>query len=350
MIEAMYKSLIRPALFKMDPERAHDLAHKVAPLLSLIPLRFEYAAPNLATTLSGVQLKNPVGMAAGFDKNGNLVELSDRLGFGFVEIGSVCAQATPGNPKPRLFRLPEDEAVINRLGLNGEGAEAVAARLTGKKFALPTGLNIAKTNLPEIQGDKAIADVLTTFDFVKNLPLAYVAFNASCPNTHEGIINERQQLNDIMGEVQKRNSRDLPIFIKMSPDSSDELIEDIVEVARLHKLAGFICGNTTLSRDGLNTDAARIAQIGNGGMSGRPLKPRALSLCERVAKSKLSTQQIIACGGIASGSDALDFLSVGATAVQLYTGLVYHGPTLVARINRQLSTLLSQESTKISWG
>jgi len=344
----MYESLIRPALFKMDPERAHDLAHKLAPLLAYSPFRFEYSAANLATKLSGVELKNPIGLAAGFDKNGHFVEFADRLGFGFVEIGSVCAQATRGNPKPRLFRLPEDNAVINRLGLNGDGAEAVAARLAAARFALPTGLNIAKTNLPEIQGDKAIADVLTSFEQIKGLPLAYVAFNASCPNTHEGILNERQQLNDIMSEVQKKNLGRLPVFIKMSPDSSDELISDIVEIAGVHDLAGFICGNTSLSRDGLRTDASRLAEIGNGGLSGAPLKPRALSLVQRVAKIKGAHQQIIACGGIASGKDAFEFLENGATALQLYTGLVYHGPSLVAKINRELSALLAQKTAQFA--
>lgn len=336
----MYESLIRPALFKMDPERAHDLAHKLAPLLAFSPFHFEFSGPGLATKLSGVELKNPVGLAAGFDKNGRFVEFADRLGFGFIEIGSVCAQATKGNPKPRLFRLPEDNAVINRLGLNGEGAEAVAARLAAAKFALPTGLNIAKTNLPEIQGDKAIADVLATFEHIKKLPLAYVAFNASCPNTHEGILNERQQLNDIMGEVQKQNVGKLPVFIKMSPDSSEELISDIVEIACEHNLAGFICGNTSLNRDDLRTGAARVAEIGNGGLSGRPLKPRALALVQKVTKIKSASQQIIGCGGIASGADAFEFIQAGATALQLYTGLVYHGPTLVSRVNRELSTLL----------
>ncbi|CAN5412294.1 quinone-dependent dihydroorotate dehydrogenase [soil metagenome] len=342
---SMYESLIRPALFKMDPERAHDLAHKFAPLLAFSPFHFEFSAPNLSTKLSGVELKNPIGLAAGCDKNGRFVEFVDRLGFGFVEVGSVCAQATKGNAKPRLFRLPEDNAVINRLGLNGDGAEAVAARLAAVKFALPTGLNIAKTNLPEIQGDKAIADVLTCFEQVKGLPLAYVAFNASCPNTHEGILNERQQLNDIMSEVQKKNVGKLPVYIKMSPDSSEELISDIVEIGCTHDLAGFICGNTSLSREGLRTDAARIAEIGNGGLSGTPLKPRALALVQRVAKIKSASHQIIACGGIASGTDAFEFLESGATALQLYTGLVYHGPTLVAKVNRELSTLLAQKDS-----
>jgi len=338
----MYETLIRPALFKMDPERAHDLVHKLVPLLALSPFRFEFQSPNLSTKLSGTVLKNPVGLAAGFDKNGRLVEVADRLGFGFVEVGSVCARSTGGNPKPRLFRLPADEAVINRLGLNGDGAQVVASRLASARFALPTGLNIAKTNLPEVQGDKAIEDVLTTFDYVKALPLAYVAFNASCPNTHEGIINERQQLNDIMSEVQMRNNAGLPVFIKMSPDSSDELVEDIVAIASTHGLSGFVCGNTSVSRDGLKTSASRISEIGNGGLSGKPLKTKAFKLVQRVAKMKTTEQQIIACGGISSGRDAFEFLEAGATAVQLYTALVYHGPAVVSQINRELSAFLSE--------
>ncbi|HEY9679586.1 MAG TPA: quinone-dependent dihydroorotate dehydrogenase [Drouetiella sp.] len=341
----MYDSLVRPILFKMDPEGAHVLAHSLAPLLKLTPLKFEHAAANLHTKLSGTELKNPVGLAAGFDKNGKLIDIIDRLGFGFMEIGSVCALPTQGNPKPRLFRLPDDEAVINRLGLNGEGAHAVAERLGGEhvSFRIPTGLNIAKTNLPEVQGDRAVTDVVSTFDCFKAFPFTYVAFNASCPNTHEGILNERQQLTDIIREVQQKNVKSLPIFIKMSPDSPEPLIEDIIEIANSHNVSGFICGNTTTTRDGLKTDATQISQIGNGGLSGKPLKNKALSLLKRVAKLKNANQEIIACGGIASGQDAYDFLEAGAKAVQLYTALVYHGPSLVATVNRDLSALLKNQ-------
>ncbi len=343
MTSGIYESLIRPVLFKMDPEAAHNLVHKLAPSMALLPTKFEFAADNLATKLAHVSLKNPVGLAAGFDKNGNLVGVLDRLGFGFAEIGSVCGQATSGNPKPRLFRLPADNAVINRLGLNGEGADAVARRLEKAAFTLPIGLNIAKTNLPDIQGDRAVEDVVEAFDQVKSLPLAYVAFNASCPNTHEGIIHQRHELDEILRAVQTRNTARLPIFVKISPDSSDTLLTDIVEIARVHGLSGYICGNTTTSREGLITPQERIAEIGNGGLSGPPLKLKALDLCRRVAIMKQSEQQIIACGGVSSGRDAFEFLKAGATAIQLYTALVYHGPAVVAKINRELSQLLAAD-------
>lgn len=348
--KGIYESLIQPVLFQMDPEDAHNLVHKMAPALAALPVRFRFAADNLPIELAGVHLQNPIGLAAGFDKNGKLASIVDRLGFGFAEVGSVCGEATTGNARPRLFRLPEDQALINRLGLNGEGAEAVANRLRQTDFAVPIGLNIAKTNLPDIQGDKAVEDVLKSFDHVKELPLAYVAFNASCPNTHEGIISQRRELDDIFREVQSRNSAKLPLFVKVSPDSSAELLEDIVHIARLHDLSGYICGNTTVSREDLKTSATRVQAIGPGGLSGRPLKQKAVELCRRMAELKDPRQQIIACGGVSSGQDAFDYLQCGATAVQLYTGLVYHGPGIVAKINRELSALLLQAGpNRKSW-
>lgn len=342
-----YETFFRPFLFQLDSEQAHHFVHSVArtlgPVWPILSGLYTYGGSDLEVNLAGVKLANPVGLAAGFDKNGMLVSSLGSLGFGFAEIGSVTAKATAGNPKPRLFRLPADRALINRLGLNGDGADVVSERLARSKLSLPVGLNIAKTNDPEIQGDAAIEDILYTYRKVKDLPVSYITVNASCPNTSDGIMEEARELKVIFSEMAKDNPRKLPIFVKVSPDSSEQLLDDIVDSATRNGLAGYVCGNTTISRSNLRTTEAELAQIGKGGLSGPPLKPLALELCRKVFKLKTADQVIVAVGGISSGQDAYDFIQAGASAVQVYTGLVYHGPTLPRAINSELSELLRRD-------
>ncbi len=295
-----------------------------------------YSSPKLKTNLFGTVVPNPVGLAAGFDKNGKLVSVLGEMGFGFAEIGSVTGRPSSGNEKPRLFRLPADEALINRLGLNGEGAAAVAARLRKAKLSLPIGINIAKTNHPDVVGDEAVKDVVVSFKQVKDLPVMYFAFNASCPNTHDGCIQEREELRRIFFEVQTINERKVPILIKVSPDSSPTLLDDIVAVADEFALAGYVCGNTTTTRDALHTSGSTVSAIGRGGLSGPPLHALAVATCRELSKRKLDNQQIIGVGGVRSAVDVQDFLQAGASAVQLYTGLVYEGPALVGKLLREM--------------
>lgn len=348
----IYETLVRPLLFQLDSESAHHLAHQVAvsttPLLHGLSGCFTYADADLQVTLFGISLKNPLGLAAGFDKNGKLVSVLGSLGFGFAEIGSVTARATAGNPRPRLFRLPKDEALINRLGLNGDGAQAVAAALEKKQFSLPIGINIAKTHDPDITGDAAIEDILFSFNQVKNLPVQFITINASCPNTREGQLAEKQNLSVIFAEIQKNNPTQIPVLVKLSPDSSDELIETIVSAAREFNLAGYVCGNTTVSRNNLKTTVSQIEQIGAGGLSGPPLKQLALKLVACVYKLKSAEQSIIGCGGISTGADAYDYIAAGASAFEVYTGLVYHGPNLPMDVNQELSELLKQKGLSLS--
>ncbi|PWU03290.1 MAG: quinone-dependent dihydroorotate dehydrogenase [Candidatus Melainabacteria bacterium] len=350
--DLLYSKVVRPLLFRMDCEDAHRFVHETArqygtlwPLLSGL---YQYRGDDLACQFAGVNFANPVGLAAGFDKNGDLVEMLGHVGFGFAEIGSVTAQARTGNPKPRLFRLLSDQALINRLGLNGEGADHIAGKLKTSKFSLPIGLNIAKTNDPAIVGDAAVEDMLYTFCQIKDLPIAYVTVNASCPNTHEGIVSEVNSLTKLFALMQAENDRHLPILVKLSPDGSEQLTKDIVATATEHELAGYVCGNTSTSRSGLSTPPATIEQIGNGGLSGPPLKMLALQLCRLVYKLKTPAQIIIGCGGIASGDDAYEFIRSGASAVQLYTGLVYEGPTLPKMINQELSARLHKDRLSLS--
>jgi dihydroorotate dehydrogenase len=348
----LYTKIVRPLLFRMDCEDVHHLAHRVAQrykaLWPLLAGSYLYRGNDLSCQFAGIKMSNPVGLAAGFDKNGDLVDMIGQIGFGFTEIGSVTGQARAGNPKPRLFRLPEDHALINRLGLNGEGADQIAQKLKTKKFSLPVGLNIAKTNDPAIVGDAAIEDMLYTFRQVKNLPLAYITVNASCPNTHEGIVTETSMLDSLFALMQRENESRIPILVKLSPDASKQLIEDIVLVAIKHNLAGYVCGNTSTSRTDLTTAADKVEQMGNGGLSGPPLKNLALKLCQLVWQLKAPGQVIIGCGGITSGEDAYEFIGSGASIIQIYTGLVYEGPTLPKRINQELSNRLKADGLTLS--
>ncbi len=348
----LYKQYIRPLLFKLDSESAHGLAHQsghlAGPLFSMLTKEFKYQGNDLAVNLAGTTLENPIGLAAGFDKNGLLTSMLGNIGFGFAEIGSVTGKPSAGNPKPRLFRLIEDEGLINRLGLNGDGADVVADRLRQTKLSLPIGINIAKTNDPAIKGDLAVEDILHSFKAVQDLPAIYVTINASCPNTKEGILEEKKQLSTIFSEVQKLNTRNLPIFVKLSPDSSNELLNDMVEAAINNKLAGFVCGNTTTTRNSLRTNSAEVEKIGAGGLSGRPLKTLGLSLCQRISQLKQHDQTIIGVGGIFSGQDAFDYIAAGATVVEIYTGLIYEGPTLPKQICNELSQILTSRGMTIA--
>jgi dihydroorotate dehydrogenase len=342
--DAFYEHCVRPLLFALDPEDAHALAHNALHVAGklLPPASYRYEPNDLQIEFCGKTLANPVGLAAGFDKNATLTGQLAALGFGFAEIGSITALASNGNPRPRLFRLAADHALINRLGLNGEGAQAVAQRLRSSRFSLPIGVNIAKTHDPDIKGHKAVEDILRSFEAIKDLNLLYVAFNASCPNTREGCMEEKEQLLTVLTEIQKINARALPLFIKVSPDSSDQLVEDIVEIGHNVKLAGYICGNTTLKRDGLKTDPAAISRAGHGGLSGPPLKPLALDIVRKIARLKTPLQSIVGVGGISTGDDAYEFITSGATAIQLYTGLIYRGPAAAKMICSELSAVLKK--------
>lgn len=315
----------------------------MSPLWPLFSGLFRYERTDLQVDLNGINLASPVGLAAGFDKNGKLVSILGQLGFAFAEVGSVTAKATAGNPKPRLFRLPADKALINRMGLNGDGAAKVAERLANSKLSLPIGLNIAKTNDPSIQGDRAIEDILYTYRKVKDLPISYVTVNASCPNTNDGIMEEARELKEVFAEISKDNPRGLPVFVKLSPDSTDRLIEDIVDCAREYGVAGYVCGNTTVTREGLETERSSLIEIGKGGLSGKPLKPLALALCRKLYRKKSAKQSIIAVGGISSGLDVYEFICAGASAIQIYTALVFEGPFLPRRLNEELSSLLKRD-------
>lgn len=343
--DKFYEDMIRPLLFCLDPEEAHNLVHKLLRMFAgaLPSLPYRYEGKDLETQIGNAVVSNPIGLAAGFDKNADLIPVLGYLGFGFAEVGSITAKRSEGNPRPRLFRLPQDRALINRLGLNGEGADIVSARIRASQASLPIGINIAKTHDPCIAGDAAVEDILYSFKCVRDLKPAYVALNASCPNTREGCIQEKQLLQDVLSEMQKLNDAKLPLLIKVSPDSTDELLKDIVDVAGKNKIAGFVCGNTTVRRDNLRTPKSELDAAGAGGLSGPPLRKLALEMTRKLARLKEKQQVIIAVGGIGSGEDAYMFIRNGATAVEIYTALIYFGPTLIRRMCFELSGLLKRD-------
>ena len=348
--DLLYENLLRPVLFSLDPEEVHKFAHHAlltaSPLLAAMP--FRYKGTDLQVELFGKTLENPIGLAAGFDKNGSLASVLSSLGFGFVEIGSVCARPHGGNTRPRLFRLSEDSALINRLGLNGLGAQVVSTSLERTNFSLPCAINIAKTNDPQITGDAAVEDIVYSFSLIKNLPVEFVTINTSCPNTAEGCVKESSVIASTLERVTAINDRKLPLLLKLSPDSSDDFIEELVSISIKQNLAGYVCGNTTVSRDGLATSSDRLTAIGAGGLSGAPLKKLNLDLTRKIAKLKSPSQIIIGVGGISTGQDAFDYLSAGALCLEIYTGFVYRGPTCVRQICEELSQILKQRGVTLS--
>jgi len=322
-------------LRRLDPETAHRLAIQA---LKLAPLPATPADdPVLATTVAGLRLPNPVGLAAGLDKNGEALRGLARLGFGFVECGSVTPRPQPGNPRPRLFRLSEDRAVINRMGFNNEGLEAFAARLARRPAGIVTGANLGANKETE---DKA-ADYVAGLKRLKGLA-DYVTVNVSSPNT-PGLrdLQGRAAMDDLLGRLAEARSGDpTPVFLKIAPDLTTAEIGLIVEAALDHGIDALIVSNTTLDRpESLRSPHRDEA----GGLSGAPLKPRARAALQAAAEASAGRLPLIAVGGIESGAEVYERLRAGASAVQVYSALVYDGPGLVGRIKRDLAARLKAE-------
>jgi dihydroorotate dehydrogenase len=328
-----YRKILRPVLFKLDPEAVHHLAMGVLRLggRALRPLAPE-PDPRLARTVFGVTFPNPVGLAAGFDKNAVALTAWESLGFGFVEAGTITARAQRGNPRPRIFRAPEYQAVINRMGFNNDGADAVAARLERLKASsawprIPVGINIGKSKVTPIE--EATADYLLSFQRLQNFG-DYFVLNVSSPNT-PGLraLQDRTALNELLSHIQSRNTGGKPVLVKIAPDLDWAAIEEILALAEEHGLAGLIATNTTIDQGALPAQMRR-----QGGLSGAPLRARATEVVRFLAER--TAIPIIAVGGIMSADDALEKFDAGAALVQLYTGFVYEGPKLIADICQAL--------------
>lgn len=324
-----------PLLHRIEPERAHRFA-LTALRCGLVHGKGPVTSPRLATPLAGLHLPNPVGLAAGFDKNAEAIAPLMMSGFGFLEVGAATPRPQPGNPKPRLFRLSEDRAIINRFGFNNDGAEAIAARLAAKPEGIPTGLNLG--------ANKDSAD--RAADFAKVLEICgdhvdFVTVNVSSPNTEKlRDLQGTAALAALLGGVlSARGERTLPVFLKIAPDLDEAGLEGIAEVALASGIDGVIATNTTLDRSGLTSRHAREA----GGLSGHPLFARSTTVLRRLYGLTGGKIPLIGVGGIASAQDAYEKILAGASAVQLYSALVYSGLSLAGDIARGLDKLLEKD-------
>lgn len=357
-----WDKIARPVMFGLDAERAHEIG--------VAAMRRRMASPFYVSDNSfgfgeinrfGLKFSNPLGLAAGFDKNGVVVDQLSSLGFGFVEVGTVTYESQAGNEKPRLFRLPDDKALINRLGFNNDGAKVVADRLRDLKLRCIVGVNIGKNK--GVPNEEAVENYLASFDLVH--PVAdYIAVNISSPNTPN--LRELQQsehLEELLKSLQERNhvlssnfswpdvkekpakagtlNGRKPLLVKIAPDLSESEIEEIVDICLRHEIDGIIGTNTTVSRDGLKSKD--IADIGAGGLSGRPLTTKSNEIISTIYRHSKGKLPIIGVGGVFTARDAFDKIGAGASLIQAYTGFIYGGPTFARDVLGGLAKLLKEK-------
>lgn len=339
----IYKNIIKPLLFNKDAEEAHELGLKIASLTHRSKILQLLAAsvyntkhPSLEQDLFGCHFPNPVGLAAGFDKNGTTPKAIQSLGFGFVEIGSITAKSSEGNPKPRAFRIPRDHSLINRMGLNNEGADIITNRLSGLDLKIPLGINIAKTNDATIHGDAALQDYLYSYE--KAQPVAdYITINISCPNTGEGkTFEDPQALRDLLQTLDLSKSGRKPSLVKFTVDIEKAALEELIGICEDHGVAGYVATNTSSVRKGLNTPENILNEIGNGGLSGRAIQKRSTRVVKWISEITGGDKPLIGVGGIDSPEAAIQKIEAGAHLIQIYTGMVYEGPSLAKKINKAL--------------
>ncbi|REE05763.1 quinone-dependent dihydroorotate dehydrogenase [Marinoscillum furvescens] len=338
----MYQ-LAKKFLFTKPAEEAHHFttknlkrAFKLPFVKSIFKSIYTVNDPRLEREVFGLKFKNPVGLAAGFDKNADYIHEFAGLGFGFIEIGTITPKAQPGNPQPRLFRLPEDEALINRMGFNNNGMKAALANLKKRPNGIIVGGNIGKNKITP--NEEATLDYLKCFDTLYPV-VDYFVVNVSSPNT-PGLreLQDKEPLEALLKELQKANKKKAspkPILLKIAPDLTDAQLDDIIEISHNINLDGIIATNTTISREGLQTTDEELDQIGAGGLSGAPVFERSTEVIQYL-RAQNRDIPIIAIGGIMSGEDALKKIAAGATLVQVYTGLIYKGPGLVREINEAI--------------
>lgn len=336
----MYKSLIRPILFRFDPEAVHHFIFSMLKNFGFLTKLFlpkPIEDKRLEREVFGLKFKNPVGLAAGFDKNAVLFnELAD-LGFGFVEIGTVTPKAQAGNPKKRLFRLIEDGGIINRMGFNNDGLEAAIEKLKGNKGKIVIGGNIGKNT--DTAPEQYTNDYLQCFEGLHPY-VDYFVLNVSCPNVgSHAKLEDVEYLRELITEVKKINlskSVQKPILLKIAPDLNNRQLDEIIDLIAETKIDGVIVSNTSVNREGLKTSPEVLAQIGNGGLSGKPIRERSTRMIRYLSEKSNRAFPIIGVGGIHSAKDAIEKLDAGASLVQLYTGFIYEGPELINDINQEV--------------
>ena len=338
----MYKQLIRPILFKSDPEEVHYFTFSMIRKLSKIPgmsflfrKMYEVKDARLEREVFGLKFKNPVGLAAGFDKDAKLYKELSNFGFGFIEIGTLTPRGQEGNPKKRLFRLKEDQAIINRMGFNNGGVQEAVERLK-KNNGVLIGGNIGKNKLTP--NEEAVTDYEICFDALYDY-VDYFVVNVSSPNTPNlRALQDKEPLQHLLQTLQNKNKTKIkqkPILLKIAPDLTDEQLLDIIDIVNSTKIAGVIATNTTLSREGLISEN----KTEMGGLSGKPLTKRSTEVIRFLAEKSNHSFPIIGVGGIHTAEDAIEKLDAGASLIQLYTGFIYEGPALIKAINKKLLTV-----------
>ncbi len=344
-----YKRLLKPIFFKFDPEDMHNFFNSAGKFLGRHSLTrkitrglFHYADPSLEQTILGIHFKNPVGLSAGFDKNAELTDILPDVGFGFLEVGSITGEPCTGNPRPRLWRLPKSQALVVNYGLKNDGCDIIARRLHGKKFEVPIGISIAKTNNPFFcTTELGVADYIKAYKAFVNIG-DYDTINISCPNVHGGQpFTHPQSLDILLSELQKVRCKK-PMFLKVPADSSDDDLDGILEVAQKYTIHGFVCTNLAKSRDGIKDKF--IPE--KGGLSGKLVDTKSDHIIEYIYKKTRGECVIMGVGGIFSAADAYKKIRLGASVVQLITGMIYEGPQLIGEINQELVELLQKDGFK----
>lgn len=335
----MYKSIIRPVLFKFDPEKVHHFTfsmikfmHAIPGMSSIIKSKFQINDKRLEREVFGLKFKNPVGLAAGLDKDAKIYNELDAFGFGFIEIGTITPKPQDGNPKKRLFRLKEDQGIINRMGFNNGGIELAVERLKKNKGVLIGG-NIGKNKVTP--NEEAVNDYKICFDALYDY-VDYFVVNVSSPNTPNlRALQDKEPLMELLSTLQAKNltkPKAKPILLKIAPDLTNDQLLDIIDIVNETKIAGVIATNTTISREGLKS----ANKIETGGLSGKPLKDRSTEVIRFLSEKSNKSFPIIGVGGIHSAQDALEKLDAGADLIQVYTGFIYEGPILVKEINQAI--------------
>jgi len=344
----MYKFIIRPILFKFNPEKAHAITFSFLKIASKIPgvkfiLRTIYKSNNKATNFKvlGLNFPNRVGLAAGLDKDADVFDILGCLGFGFVEIGTVTPKPQSGNPKPRLFRLKKNNALINRMGFNNNGVEHSVKKLKQKKSNIIIGGNIGKNKLTP--NEDAILDYKICFEALYQY-VDYFVLNVSSPNTPNlRELQDKKPLKQLLTQLMELNilkPKQKPILLKIAPDLTKEQLDDIVEIVLETKISGIVATNTTISRESIDYSKQEIDEFGNGGLSGKPLKDRSTEVIRYIFHKSEGKIPIIGVGGIFTPEDALEKIEAGASLVQIYTSFIYEGPGLIKRINKKFKSLL----------
>ena len=339
----LYKTLIRPLLFQVYPETAHHLSSSVLKIMDKAPFVFNllenqlsYSSPRLKQSIAGIEFDNPLGLAAGFDKTGELYPFFSRMGFGFIEVGTITGEGQPGNPKPRVFRFPEEDAIVNRMGFNNPGSNECYDIIQKQKKIVPRGINAGKTKIVSLEN--SIDDYVKTFTRLASFA-DYFVMNISSPNT-PGLrdLQNKENFSWLLSGVQGKISNfNIPLFVKFAPDLADEDIPELLDICLQHNVKGVILTNTTLDKSPVPR-----AQNTEGGLSGKPLRDRSTHLIRLAYQHLKGRIPIIGVGGINSGESALEKIRAGANLIQIYTGYIYEGPALPRKILNYLDLYMAK--------